>query len=700
MKGETYLVVLVSAGCVLGSTGCHGTGGSGAAVAVTLTCGAPAQGDLQISTSLPTLPGLVNVSACPTGNAVDVTFDPLDPAADYRIYPLPADGDVTVGSDGSVVIKNAIYRCAGHREGLYMLNDIVNPNPGWNDGSAGGVTIQNGTVEGFVRAEADAQLGYVFTTPGAGRVPVYAIGEGDPGIEGAAGCGRAVFYSSRPKTYTTDAGTRDALIQKRGRDDGIAFYVPMAGAGTRPVYEGTPGNGDTLRWIDGPEGAMRGKGTVLFDVLTAAAADTAPLMRVHVAPYCSEEHDELVAGMARYKKVRSEGDQPITALRWAGLTQETVLVVEALDQGCPYQGNLSPEHEDPYTEMFGAQVLQYEGYSTIDDMRKASPTGEVFINGQYDGSPAPKAIARSFLKVAPSPPPDLDFDATFPEEEDFHAAFGPSSGNVYGLHFTSPTYELSSYNNSHFHFGSMLGELWFSYNDIAADVNGKVRLTPSQKATISADTYLHVTTQVDVISTARRYPQILISDQAAPVQDNLPMGTTLVVQPKDFTPTYLQVQICDHRTWDVNDQCPLLSTFVPDPSGSGSGPTMEPPVPLLGELSGTDNAVKIDIFVSTQRIYLEVDDKPYSCTEFPGLADDMKTYSPPSGPVTVTWGDVLYHSAVDFAGGNGDIMGNAYSFHRTHMHRTTRRHFDNIGFVSGSTAPAWDETLYPCVKAM
>jgi hypothetical protein len=634
------------------------------------------------------------VRACTTGDAVNVTFDPLDAAADYRIYPLPADSDVSVAADGSIVVKNAIYRCAGHREALYMLNDIVSPNPGWNDNSAGGTTIQNGTIEGYMRTEADAQLGYVYTTPAPDRLAVYVVGSGDAKAEGGLGCGRPVFYSTRPKTYTTDSMVRDMLVAAHGRDDGIAFYVPMSpGAGTQPVYEATVGNNnDVLRWVDGPEAQQRGAGKTLFSVLKSPAAGAVPLMRVHVAPYCTVEHDELVAGMARYKKVRSEGDQPITALRWSGMTGPTVLVVEALSGGCPYQGNLSPEHEDPYTENFGSSVLQYEGYQTIADMQKASPTGEVFVNGQYDGVAPPKAIARSFLQVAPAAPPKLDFQDTFPASTNFQAAFPTMpTGNVYGEHFTSSVYTLSSYNNSHFHFGSFLGELWFAYNDIAADVNGKMRLTPKQMATLSASSYLHVTTEFDILSTARRYPQILISDQVAPVQDNLPSGTTLIVQPKDYAPTYLQVQVCDHRTWDVNQQCPLLSTFVP---------SYAPAVMNPGEISATDNAMKLDIFVSTQRLYLMVNDAPYSCTEFPGKADDGKTYSPPSGQVSVTYGDVLYHSAVDFATGGGDIMGNSYVFHRTHLHKNAHRHFDNIGFVSNVPPPTWDDTLYPCVPAM
>jgi hypothetical protein len=689
-------VCLAHLGLGLGALGCSDedgdSGGSGGAVAIHPACDGPGSADAPIETELPKLPGFANVRACTNGDAVNVTFDPLDDAVDYRIYPLPDDNHLTIGDDGRIVVDNAIYRCAGHREALYMLEDIVNPDEGWNDNSAGGTTVLNGAVEGFERAESDAKLGHVFTAPADDRQPVYVVATGDAGLDGGFGCGRPIFLSSRPKTYTTDPAEREALIAGGGRDDGIAFYVPKAGgANTRPVFEGTFGDGDTLRWVPGPEATARGQAETLFEVLAEPAAGTAPLMRVHVMPYCSKPHDELVAGTARFKKVRSEGDHPLTALRWSGLTRDTVLVIEALDRGCPYQGNLSPEHADAFTETFGDTVLEYEAYSTLEDMRKASPTGEVFVNGQYDGGGLPRAIARAFLRVAPNHPKDLDAVFTFPESEDLRPTFQGPTGNVYGQHWTSPTFDFSSYNASHVYFGTMLGEFWVSYNDIAADVNGKIRLTPREKARLSADSYLHVTTEVDIISTGRRYPQIIISDQVAPVQDNLPSGTTLIVQPKDFTPTLLQVQICDHRTWDVNDQCPMLPTL----------PTDIPVVsPLPGELTGTDNAVKIDIYVSTERIYLMLDDKPYSCTVLPATADDGNVYQPPSGPVTVTWGDVLYHSGVDFETGGGPIQGDSYLFHRTHMHKTSRRHFDNLGFSSGGPRPKWDEKRFPCVRSM
>ena len=69
----------------------------------------------------------------------------------------------------------------------------------------------------------------------------------------------------------------------------------------------------------------------------------------------------------------------------------------------------------------------HQNFYTLDEIQKASPTGEVFINGQYDGpqtptvplvngvplngvasllsvpTMSPKPIARSFVSVTPVP---------------------------------------------------------------------------------------------------------------------------------------------------------------------------------------------------------------------------------------------------------------------------------------------------------
>src|SRR3954462_15409333 len=78
-------------------SGSSGTGGGG---------GAP-----PVVTKLPPLPELSNIHTRMNGDAANVTVNPVDAAADYRIYPLPADGDITLNPDGPIVVKDAIYRC-------------------------------------------------------------------------------------------------------------------------------------------------------------------------------------------------------------------------------------------------------------------------------------------------------------------------------------------------------------------------------------------------------------------------------------------------------------------------------------------------------------------------------------------------------------------------------------------------------------
>jgi hypothetical protein len=235
-------------------------------------------------------------------------------------------------------------------------------------------------------------------------------------------------------------------------------------------------------------------------------------------------------------------------------------------------------------------------------------------------------------------------------------------------------------------FGAELGEWWIAYADVGADVNGKYRLTAKQKANMDASTFLHVTMEVDAYSTGRRYPQILISDQNPPIQYTLDKGHTLVVQtrapgagtPGDY-PVFYQLQMCNLRTWDVNNQCPGFDLYHLIDS---SGKTVNiAPSDEVGEHASADHRIVFDAYASTARVYLFLDGKPYACADLPSGA--------PSGPVTVTWGDVLYHSAVD----------RLFAYHAAHMQYDTRRHFDNLGFSSGVPAPGWDESRIPCVPA-
>jgi hypothetical protein len=378
---------------------------------------------------------------------------------------------------------------------------------------------------------------------------------------------------------------------------------------------------------------------------------------------------------------------------WSGITEPTTLVVEALSAGCPFQGHLSTEA----MPMQSVGDIVHQPWLTLDDVRAASATGEVFINGHYDASSRPAPIARSFIKVSPQPHPKMDFLATFAageQKEEFSTV--PCGGeNCYQTwRQQSKTFDQMFINAENstkkgeglFTYGPALGQWWMSYADVAADTNGKYRLTANQKATISADKFLHVTMEVDAYSTARRYPQIIISDGDAPVQYTLEKSHSLIIQPRaviyggtdnlgDYPAAY-ELQVCNLRTWDVNNQCPVYDLYhVMD----GSKIVRLAPNDEVGEYGSADGSVLFDVFASTTRAYLFLQGKPYGCAELP---DKIMQ----AGPMTVTWGDALYHSAVD----------HTFSFHKSHMLVEQRRHFDNLGFSSGVPAPTWDESRFPC----
>jgi hypothetical protein len=637
---------------------------------------------------------MTNVLAKENDDSAEITFDPVEGALDYRVYPLPADGDINVASDGHVVIHNATYRCAGNRETATPKIDN-GPDP---NGSGIHTLVDQQKVGGYLRTMANATLGYVYTQPAAGLVPVYALGESAPNADNS--CYWARWGASRVKKYTTSDSERSQLLAGLARDDGIAFYVPAAADNTTAqVYVDEDSDMNRYYFPDGPEAAVHSGKQPAFLVRSAQADGTIPLMRVFYQNVCGRSHDELAVGKERFNRIYKQGDQlPWWSLLWTGVTQPTTLVVEALDSGCPWQGFISPQSLASVSGSYGGSTIVHQPYQTIDEIRAASATTEVFVNGQSASSNQPKAIARSFINVAPNPHPKMDFLATFSPgstpETYTTAKCGSLDGNCYqSWRQQSPTFDQSfiyvesgpTPGSGLFAFGQMLGEFWVAYADIASDTNGKFRMTAKQKAQMDPSTFLHVTMEVDDYSTARRYPQILISDQEAPVQYNLPKGHTLVVEtigeisPAVDWPIDYQIQVCNLRTWDVNDQCPAYDLYHLKDSGGKT--THLAPNDEVGEHASVDHRVLFDVFASTQRAYLFLDGKPYACANLPSVGV-------PSGPVTVTWGDVLYHSGVD----------HTFAFHSAHMQRDTRRHFDNLGFSSGLPGPTWDESRFPCAS--
>ncbi len=498
----------------------------------------------------------------------------------------------------------------------------------------------------------------------------------------------------------------DQRVAEGWRDDGIPFYVPSQKSElTTTVYRDTsPGCGagfcfDALNlfYTEGPEKAARARAgdatktrvAPAFEVLANPVDGALPLMRVF---YQNVWHDELVAGRERFTRAYHQGTGPMWALHWSGIERPTTLVVEALDGGCPFQGHAAATSLPKSNERQGA--ASHQRLFTLDELRASAPNGEVFVNGQYDTTVFPRAVARAFLKVSPAARPDFDWYAGFGASDPAESFVDQNDqGSDQGArHFRSANYDLSAFAledndvamKKELVYGNVLGEWWITYADAGSDTGAKIRLSPLQKAKLADDSFLHVTMAVDSVSTGRRYPQILVSDREAPVQNTLAQGNTLVIETIGEWPTTYNIEVCDHRQWDVNHQCPKY-TF-----NRQSGIEPIPPIDEVSELAGVDRSTTFDAYLSGKRAYLLLNGKPYGCADLPAAGI-------PKGDVSVSFGDVLYHSGVDVSAQQSPPR--TYDFHYRHLYIETARHFDNLGFKSGVAAPAWNEQLVPCRSA-
>jgi hypothetical protein len=633
-------------------------------------------GECPSDLGFPSAETLPNLMGEVIGNTVRLRFDPRGGAADYRVYTLPAASDISGDTNAG-----AVYRCAGS----YAVPPSVVDGEEMPQSFAIRTRVAS-EVEYYPRTEEEATLGYAYGGPGEGRVPVYALGDPDTSADNVD-CYFQRWPESRRKRYTTSEDERAELLAARWRDDGIAFYAPAAGSdGTHGVHAGTSGD-VPLYMADGPERDARAEGgmelSVAFSLLTEQEEGSEPVMRVFYEAGCGGTHDEIVLGEARFEKAYRQGAQPVAELHYSGVAATTTLVVEALDVACPYQGALSPIAR-PAGEADG---VDYPGFFTLDELRAASPTGEVYVGAQGEPGATPHAIARACVTVEPSAPPEMDWHYDGSELD--LGAPGGVDNDPSGVQMDSAEFDIEFHSqaNEKWAIGSLFGEIWALHADWAADVGGKLRFTPKTMATLSDSAYLHATMQVDTVSTSRRYPQILISDLPAPVQANLEQGSTVIVQTfgGEAGPSEAQIQFCDHRMWEVNTQCPSWDIYR-----MNGGEFISPRVEING-LQGHDRTVMFDVFVSTGRVYLYTNGAPYGCVDLPAGAM-------PAGEVTVTYGHALYHSGADLQNSEGTYNG-WYPWHHENMQVFASRHFSNLGFKSGVPAPAWDEGRFPCVPA-
>jgi tetrahydromethanopterin S-methyltransferase subunit B len=679
--------------------------------------------------NLSMLSPLTNVTATEREDSVGIDFDPVDNAVDYRVYALPAAADLTTNSNGSITIRNGVYRCAGLRQTLDLPNNIGNSV---TDPDAGQAYV-NSIYSWTATVPATPTLGYVYLVPTSEAVPVYAVAIHPESAE-------VGWRESRAKIYTTSATTRSTLLSQGARDDGIVFYVPSsASSGTTTMYHSeeamvVAGQGWTsyteYYFTSGSLSGRQGDSTPpssAFQILTTQVAGSVPLMSV-MYNGTQTGHVELSVGRERFRRSESQGPGPLWHLEWSGITASTTLVVEALASGCPYQGFLSPQ---------SVNAPPHQPLDTLSQLAAASPTGEVYINGEYDvtaidgglplmhqGSNSPVPIARSYVQVTPQPHDPTAWDwyegfnvdagppAFVPSPDPASCSCDPDASpaapcgygagacgywNSAGL--SAGAYEVDSPSGVPLlAFGQFLGQFWEVFDDFGQDVTGTLRFTAPKTATLDTDPtkFLHVTWSVDTVSTDRRYPQLIVSDQPSPIEDAFsnPDSNFLLIQPILGPSMRFEVEafhgLFDGKPWAVNNQAPdhALIDYDNWATDYPSTPT-EPPAEPPFEHAGMDRITKYDAYISSTVLYAFMDGTPAGCMQYPSNGFAL------TGAVTVTFGDVLYHE------GAGDELvcseQKPYAFMHEHQCTETKRHWDDLGFKSGVAAPPWNDTLFPCI---
>jgi hypothetical protein len=700
-------------------------------------------GVLPPDSGLPPLPSLSHVQALVRGNSARITFDPYPDATDYRVYVLPQPGDVLLDASGAMVgVRNATYRCAGVRAAPEIIVD-------GDQGPGGAVpqdvftnTLVSGQVgSSYTRTTADATLGYAFEDPAPGTAAVHAVG--DPGIYADNYMYGVREPYTRSKLYVLDAST---YLAKGWRDDGVAFYVPdtatsAACGGSTPVAVATkdvalsqfvthlyfPGGG--------AEAAALGGGTHAFYVCPSQVSGSKPAMRVNYQVVSGEGHDELVLGSEAFGRARCQAStfdacsvapQSTWQVHWSNIQGPTQLVVEALDQGCPFQGLIGHDVVAPASA--GDAIT--EPLTTIDAVRAAAPNGEVFLNGDFDGT-TPHPIARSVVSVSPATRPPMDFASDFsgtPETfvEILNSDGSNDCGEIEALtqvgeqnllccggcqsndhHYQSATYDMLARQGASYSFGIVEGEFSTFLG------GGSVRVAPrNAPATVASGSYLHVVLEGSAFTTDRRYPQIFVSQQdllssqwlLADSPDISPkVQPVLILQPFDQGDKTLEIQLCNQRPWDVNNQCPSFQLEKLDPTpGMQSATANFTPYPEMFEHLQDDDSARLELYLSTAKAYVFFEGQPYGCVDLTHRtmldsagAAITPAPAPPAGAVTVAFGTVLYHAAAQ-----GTILNMMSAFHMKHEFASDLKHFDYFAFKSGEPEPAWDRSRFPCLTQM
>ncbi|MCE9578007.1 MAG: hypothetical protein K8W52_33050 [Deltaproteobacteria bacterium] len=439
----------------------------------------------------------------------------------------------------------------------------------------------------------------------------------------------------------------------------------------------------------------------------------------------------------------------IDTIQVAGLRGDTRIVLEAIDAPCPFPGVIGAAHADidrtraVNTELAAEDARHYTLY-TEAEVRAAY--GVSLFNGQgvapRPGDPAPntapRVLARTTVVVAPSgtsaAPPVADFFDDFSTDDqpqkisDGATCYPPDCDHPFMDIFQNAkwTFEAQSMDVDQYFIDR--GQLHAVVADTAAEDFSTTVAYPRALAQMSDTSYLHVTYEVNALTTARRYPWLSICGADTPGQTIEADGSPRAHLPANSS---LQLADGDNPNTDGNN---CVMVFSKDgnyvfalPAGDGSSSPPETDMRVLIYKRGTGltgvnvspdiyangfmphswfrtidkNGVVLgpmidrqdlaaptshfDVFVRRGRVIVYVDGQQKLCNDFdPGLVTMAEAM--------VGFGQVIYHTSAehnDLAPNPADPDG---AFPRTphvfdNLRFFDRRDWDNLGFESGVQPP-------------
>jgi hypothetical protein len=539
-----------------------------------------------------------------------------------------------------------------------------------------------------------------------------------------------------------------------------------------PTTPAGPGGG-ALGWASAPimTGVQYIAGRDSLELVVPPVADAVDYRAIILAPgvgVTTSGAAETVTGTtivcAGYlqRSTRRPLRELIDTIQLAGLTGDTRVVIEALDAPCPFTGVIGNAHVDlPRTSAVNPEITATDSrtYSTFTEAEVRATYGAALFNGQgaapRPGDPAPPiaphVLARTTVIVAPTgttaPPPVAGFFDDFATADqpvkisDGVTCYPPACDHPFIDIFQNTAWTIESASMDVSQFFIDRGQLHAVVADTGADDFSSVVAYPRHLAQISDTSYLHVTYDVNALTTARRYPWLSICGADAP-------GHTIKA---DGTPAFhlavdSSLQLADGNNPNTAGfNCVMLFSKdgnylfeLPAGDGTSSPPETDmrvliykqgagitgvnvapdiykngwiPPswfrtVNAAGEVTGRMIDLQnlaaptshFDVFMRRGRVVVYVDGQQKLCNDFDASLTTMSE-------AMVGFGQVLYHTAAehndDLAPSTRTDEANAASPRSRHVYDNLRffdrRDWDNLGFESGVALPttgpsAFDES--------